>query len=205
MMLGCTGFYVGKDVSTDGRTLLCRTADFNPWSNCCRLEVVPHEEKANRFYRGVNGCEWELPEVTWKYVSTPMHTSLGRGRYDSACVNEKGLAITGTVTGRNAEWIKEIDPYVKSGFGESAAPGLLARCCATAAEAVELLGKIIEKVGHNGREIYMFADKDEAWYVEVYSGHQWAAVKMPENCVAAFGNQATDEPLSVFEYKEVTK
>lgn len=189
-VLACTGFYVGKGVSTDGTVLLGRTADFHPWTNCARLDITPRvENRPGRVCRGVNGCEWPLPATTWKFVSTPMHTSLGQGRYDSACVNEKGLAITGTVTGRNQEWIAEADPYVKNGFGESALPGLLAQCCTTARGAVEMLGEVVAKVGHNGREIYMFADRDEAWYVEVYTGHQWAAVRMPEDAVACYGNQ----------------
>ena len=46
--------------------------------------------------------------------------------------------------------------------------------------------KAIAERGHCGAEIYMFADMDEAWYLEVHTGHQWAAVKMPEDKVACF-------------------
>ena len=188
--LACTGAYVGRAVSEDGAVLLCRTVDLTPWTTCHRLNATPRVENSpGRAYKGVKGCSWDLPATTWKFVSTPMLSSMKRGDFDSACVNEKGLAITGTVTGRNAGWVAKADPYVKTGFGEYSMPGLLARCCTTAREAVELLGRVVARQGHNGPEIYMFADKDEAWYVEVYSGHQWAAVKMPEDKVAVFGNQ----------------
>lgn len=188
--LACTGFYVGKKVSEDGSVLVARTVDLSPWTTSHCLKVTPRVENApGRVYESVNGFRWELPATTWKFVSTPQLKSMGRGDFDSACVNEKGLVISGTVTGRHQKWIEDVDPFVKSGCGEAQVAGLLARCCATAREAVELLGRVIAEKGHNGREIYMFADRDEAWYVEAYSGHQWAAVKMPDDQVAVFGNQ----------------
>ena len=188
--IACTGFYVGKQVSEDGSVLVARTVDLSPWTTSHRLKVTPRVENApGRVYESVNGFRWELPATTWKFVSTPQLKSMGRGDFDSACANEKGLVISGTVTGRHQKWIEEVDPFVRSGCGEAQVAGLLARCCSTAREAVELLGRVIAERGHNGREIYMFADKDEAWYVEAYSGHQWAAVRMPDDQVAVFGNQ----------------
>jgi len=186
----CTGVYVGKKVSEDGSVLLCRTVDSSPWTSCHRISVAPRVENApGRIFTGKRGCRWELPETTWKVVSTPMLKSIGRGCYASACVNERGLAVTGTVTGKPGEIVDELDPFVEKGFAEESLPGLLALCCSTAREAVELLGKAVADQGHWGAEIYMFADNEEAWYVEVYSGHQWAAVRMPDDKVACFGNQ----------------
>ena len=78
---------------------------------------------------------------------------------------------------------------MKEGFGESSVVGLLALSCSTAREVVELLGKVVAERGHDMPEIYMVADKDEAWYIEVYTGHQWAAVRMPEDKVLVIGNQ----------------
>jgi len=108
---------------------------------------------------------------------------------DSACVNERGFAVSGTVTAHSTDKIRKVDPFVKDGAGEDSLPGLLALCCSTVQEALKLIGDVIASRGHNNGEIYMIADKDEAWYVEVYSGHQWAAVKMPEDKVACWGNQ----------------
>jgi len=188
----CTGMYVGKRVSEDGTALLGRTVDTAPWTSAHMYVVNPRVENvSNRICRSwMNGFRWELPATTWKFVSTPRLRTLGRGRMDSACANEKGVAITGTVTGFTEGKILALDPFVKDvGAGEDSLPGLLAQCCSTARDCVELLGKVVAKAGHNGPEIYMFADKDEAWYVEVYSGHEWAAVRMPEDKVACWGNQ----------------
>ena len=79
-------------------------------------------------------------------------------------------------------------PVVNGGVGEPNLPDYLIGKAATAREAVEILGRMIAEHGHAGAEIYMVADATEAWYVEVYTRHQWAAVKMPEEKVAGFGN-----------------
>lgn len=58
-----------------------------------------------------------------------------------------------------------------------------------AREAVENYGKIMETYGSSESNTFMIADQQEAWYLESYSGHQWCAVKMPEDAVAVFGNE----------------
>ena len=187
----CTGLYAGKGVTEDGIVYVARTVDSPPWTAGHRIEVSPRVENVpGRQYRAlVNGTVWELPATTWHCVSTPRLTVHCRGRRDSACVNECGVAITGTTTAQVNEKVLAVDPYVEDGFAEESLPGLLGICAASAREAVELLGRAIAAKGHVGTEIYMFADPDEAWYVEVYTGHQWAAVKMPEDAVAVYGNQ----------------
>ena len=186
----CTGLYAGKKATADGVTIIARTVDAPPWTAGHRIDVQPRVENApGRQYRAlVSGVTWDLPATTWHCVSTPRMTVHGRGRMDSACVNEKGVAITGTTTAHVNAKVLEVDPYVGTGFAEESMPGLLGLCAGTAREAVELLGRAIAEKGHQGTEIYMFADKDEAWYVEVYTGHQWAAVRMPEDAVSVYGN-----------------
>lgn len=169
----CTGMYAGRKVSVDGTVLIGRTVDTPPWSACFRSVSVP---------RG-NG-------VKYAYVCTPAVTAVGKGEFPSACANEAGLVISGTVTGRTREEILKLDPKNNpKSVGEYNLPGLVAANCATAQEALDYFAKIIAERGHLGAEIYMFADKNEAWYLEVYCGHQWAAVKMPDDKVACFGNQ----------------
>ena len=187
----CTGMYAGRKASADGTVLIGRTVDTGSWTSCHMIRVTPRVENApGRVFAGKRtGVTWNLPPTTWKFVSTPRVSSLHRGAMDSACINEKGLAVSGTVTAHTNPKVLSVDPFVKEGFGENSLPGLLIQCCATAREAVDLLGRAIAEKGHDNAETYMIADKDEAWYVEVYSGHEWAAVRMPEDKVAVFGNQ----------------
>ena len=80
------------------------------------------------------------------------------------------------------------DPVVYNDVGEPNLPDYMIGNAASAREAVELLAKAVAERVHDGSEIYMAADSNEAWYVEVYTGHHWAAVKMPEDKAAVFGN-----------------
>lgn len=186
----CSGLYVGRAVSADGLTLLARTVDSVP-ATCKRFEILPAvTNRTGRHYSSTDtGAEWPLPPSTYKAVTVPSVAWEKYGRYEGACANEKGLMITGTVTGYPNAAATNADPYVEAGFGEGSLPGLLISCSATAREAIELFGKVVTARGHAGGEIYMFADKDEAWYLEVYTGHQWAAVRMPEDCVMVIGNR----------------
>ncbi len=189
--MACTGMYAGRKVSADGTVLIGRTVDTSPWTSCHMIRVTPRvENQPGRVYAGMrSGVTWNLPPTTWKFISTPRISSLYRGVMDSACINEKGLAVSGTVTASTNAKTLAADPFVKAGFGEDSLPGLLIQCCATAREAIDLLGRVIAAKGHDNAETYMLADKDEAWYVEVYTGHQWVAVRMPEDKVAVYGNQ----------------
>ena len=189
--LACTGMYAGRKVSADGTVLIGRTVDAAPWVNAHMIRVTPRvEDLLGRLFVGTRtGVTWPLPATTWKYISTPRLSSLHRGEMDSCCINERGLAVSGTVTAFANEKALAVDPFVKDGFSEDSLPGLLIQCCATAREAVELAGRVISEKGHIGAEIYVFVDQTEAWYLEVYTGHQWAAVRMPDDKVAVFGNQ----------------
>ena len=64
-----------------------------------------------------------------------------------------------------------------------------------------MLAKICDKQGSGESNIVMINDKDEAWYMEMYTGHQYAAVKMPEDAVSVYGNEFMLENLE--DYDEV--
>ena len=178
----CTGFYVGKKVSADGTTMLGRTVDAAPWNGPMYLSRF---ERGERSYADgtANG---------YAFTCAAKSASIGVGFYGGGAINEKGVMLTATVTGRTREAATDVDPFKpvsEGGVGEPNLPDYMIGNAATAREAVELLGKAIADHGHAGPEIYMVADTDETWYIEVYTGHEWAAVRMPEDQVAVFGNQ----------------
>ena len=180
----CTGMYAGKKATSDGSVLIGRTVDFSPYNAtmyqqiCERGTLVSFGDRTNRY----------------RYVCAPKSTSLYAGRYAGSAANEKGVILTGTITGATRKEALEKDPFKSvedGGVGEPNLPDFLVGNAATAREAVRLLGDAVAERGHAGAEIYMAADTNEAWYVEVYTGHQWAAVKMPADKVAVFGNHFT--------------
>ena len=186
----CTGVYVGRKLTEDGATWIARTVDDRPLGLWHRFEVTPHQvTPTNRIYCGCRGFRRALPKETWRYVSTPRARSFGDGRFVSLGMNEKGLSLTGTVTAFTRKEILALDPFVPTGATEESTPEYLIASSATAAEAVDNLAKVMAENGSFDGNIYMFADPHEAWYVETYSGHAWAAVRMPEDKMATFGNQ----------------
>lgn len=48
----------------------------------------------------------------------------------------------------------------------------------SARDGVQRLGKIIEKHGAAEADGILFADRDEAWYMEIGSGHYWVAQRI---------------------------
>lgn len=175
-VVACSGFYAGRLTTADGTTLIGRTADYHPYSAASRIIKVEAGAASNRY----------------AHVQTPKVTALKRGPYAGGSVNEMGLMLTGTVTAGTCTSATNADPFVSAkagGVGEADLPGLVIGNCATAREGVIRLGEEIAKHGHRAPDIYLLADRTESWYMEVYTGHQWAAVKMPEDKVAVFGNQ----------------
>lgn len=202
----CTAVYVGPEVSADGSTIIARCNDHQGvWGN--HITVTPRVE--NKSGRLMAVCEdgsvkAELPATTYKYTATPYMNST-KAYIDeevndaAACTNEYGVAMTMSVTAYPNNATLEADPYVEKGLCEDAATDLVICQSKTAREAVEVLCGIIDKYGSKESNIAIIADQKEAWYVEIYGGHQYAAVKLPADKAAAFGNEYTLEYLSDYE------
>ena len=169
----CTGYYVGKEASASGHTIIGHTVD--AWNTAQAKQVVyPHSEEPGRMVT-VGANEVPLPDVTYHYTSTPFI----EGLWDNAVANEMGVTMTGSVTTYISDAMKAADPYVQDGASETWISGYIAAVSSSAREAVENYGKIMETYGSSESNTFMIADQQEAWYLESYSGHQWCAVKMP--------------------------
>ncbi|WP_192873776.1 C69 family dipeptidase, partial [Streptococcus suis] len=51
-----------------------------------------------------------------------------------------------------------------------------------------LIAKTIDEKGSAEGNIIVIADKNEVWYMEILSGHQYVAIKFPEDKYAIFAN-----------------
>ena len=79
--LACTGYYVGKQASASGHTIIGHTVD--AWNTAQAKQVVyPHSEEPGRTVT-VGANEVPLPDVTYQYTSTPFI----EGLWDSAVAN----------------------------------------------------------------------------------------------------------------------
>ena len=189
-VLGCTGVIVGKELTTDGSFIFGRNEDFldTPEHN---KNFVVHERGKNKpgtvFKDASNGFTYTLPEERFKYFSVPDVTP-EEGIFDEAGYNEYGVAIDTTVSADSNDKIKKIDPYVKDGIAESAMPTVILPYVKTAREGVLRLAEIIKTKGAAEGNILVIADKKEMWYIEIYSGHQFVAVKYPDDKFSVFPN-----------------
>ena len=105
--LACTGYYVGKQASASGHTIIGHTVD--AWNTAQAKQVVyPHSEEPGRTVT-VGANEVPLPDVTYQYTSTPFI----EGLWDNAVANEMGVTMTGSVTTYISDGIMAADPYVQ--------------------------------------------------------------------------------------------
>lgn len=184
----CTGFIIGKDLTTDGSTLYGRTEDLEPNHN---KNFVVRERKYNKagdkFVDETNGFSFDLPAVSYKYTAVPDVTP-EQGVFDEAGFNEEGVSISATVSASANDDIQKVDPYVKDGIAELALTSVVLPHVKTAKEGVELLSKIVREKGAAEGNIVTIADKTGVWYMEILSGHQYAAIKFPDDKYAVFPN-----------------
>ena len=205
----CTAVYVGKDASADGTTIIAKSNDYQAvWPNY--VEVTERvENEPGRAMPIDNGKTVlaPLPDTTYRYTSTPWMDSAtatnGLAHDATVCANEYGVVMEMSITSFSNKAALAADPLIEHGLSEFTAVDLVICQSATAREAVEVLCGLIDEYGSSEVNIAFIADQQEAWYVEMYSGHQYAAVKLPTDKVSAFGNEfslefASDYADSIF-------
>lgn len=201
----CTSVYVGSDVSADGSVIFSRSNDNQDVAGN-HITVTPRVENEPGRVMPINNngsVKTELPSTTYKYTATPSMNSTtaynGLGDDAAVCTNEYGVAMTMSVTAFVNDEAMKADPLVEEGLTEFTATDLVVCQSKTAREGVEVLLGLIDKYGSSETNIAIIADQKEVWYVEMYTGHQYAAVKLPTDKVAAFGNEFSLEYMSDFE------
>ena len=199
----CTAVYVGSDVSADGSIIFARSNDHQDvWANHITVTERVENEPGRYMPISIDGnVKTEIPATTYKYTATPFMNSTvaysGCTRDAAVCTNEYGVAMTMSVTAFPNNEALEADPLVGEGLTEFCAPDLVVCQSKTAREAVEVLLGYIDKYGSSESNIAIIADQNEVWYVEMYTGHQYAAVKLPADKVSVFGNETESDRKSV--------
>lgn len=201
----CTAVYVGSDASDDGTTIIGKSNDYQAnWGNYVTItERVENKEGRTMPVDNDKTVFASLPATTYRYTSTPWFDSTtkqnGLGRDATVCTNEYGVAMIMSITSFSNAAALDADPLIEHGLSEFTAVDLVTCQSKTAKEAVEVLLSLINEYGSSEVNIALIADQKEAWYVEMYNGHQYAAVKLPSDMVAAFGNEFSLEYVEDYE------
>lgn len=188
-VLACTTVVAGKKATADGSVLVARNEDMtSAWTKHFVVKPRTVNKKGEVFKAADNGFEYPLPEISYKYTSTP-DWDPSEGYFEEAGINEFQVAVSATESANYNDKAKAADPLVEDGITEASITSVILPRIKTAKEGVVLVGKIIEEKGAGEVFGLTIADPNEAWYVEAGSGHRWAAVRVPDDSYLIAANQ----------------
>ena len=185
----CTSVLVGKAASLDGSTMIARTEDNVRACAPKRFTVVPERRwTREQFVSAGNGFTMELDGAALRYTSTP-EGDPSEGLYEEAGINAAGVAMSATESTYANERVLALDPLVEDGLAEDALLSVVLPFVASAREAVRRIGDIVAAHGSAESNSILVADADEVWYLELATGHQWAAQRIPDDAYAVCANR----------------
>ena len=191
--LACTGVYFGNATTTDGTTIYGRSEDLEEDHDKVWQVWEAEDHNAGDMYEDNYGFTCPYPAHTLQFTACRDTTDMGETApnkiaYGEVGINEKGVSISATVSTRYNNKIAAVDPLVDTGIAEISIATIVLQEATTAKEGVKILGDIVEKYGAGECNILTIGDTTETWYMEIVSGHQWVAKKLPSNKVAVFSN-----------------
>ena len=192
----CCGFIIGRQLTKDGTTLFGRTEDYPYYPNGGKHNKNYVVVDAKTYNEGdqiedeSNGFTYPHATNEMKYTATydSARGDGSNGAFGEHGFNEAGVSMTATVTAIPNKKVLTTDPLKADGLPEAAMLDVILPRVKTAREGVELLAKVIEEKGSAEGNVVVFSDQNETWYMEILSGHQYVAVKVPEDKYAVFAN-----------------
>lgn len=191
----CTNIIVGKQASADGSVFVSYSADsYGMYGNIYshRGGVHPQGEMRKVYDWDTNKYHGEIAQAQRTY------NVVGQ-------MNEHQVSITETTFGGREElWETE-------GIIDYGSLIYIALERATSArEAITIMTALVDEYGYCSEgESFSICDKNEAWIMEMIGkgkgqkGAVWAAVRIPDDCVAAHANQSRITRLSQYDKKSV--
>ncbi|MDR1134626.1 MAG: C69 family dipeptidase [Clostridiales Family XIII bacterium] len=189
----CTGLYLGKDTTENGSVIWGRSEDISArYSKILTVHPVEYHEEGD-MYESSTGFKWPYPERTLRYTlakDSYFNERISPEPYAEVGINEKNVAISATVTissAKQAITAAGNDPMVSArngGLIETDLATVVLMNAETARGAIELIANVIDTKGAGGREAFTVSDPNEVWYMEILSGHQYVAVKAPDDKIA---------------------
>lgn len=201
----CTVMYVGKSVSENGLPIIARTGDGRNSLIYLNVRVYEKNELASKVMKGKGGFTWDMPKETYQFTGFPRSKAVDTAEFWAvSTMNEEGLAVSATLSCfSDEERVLKYDPFIDTGITEDNIAGVLAATCNSAKGAMEYLANIIDIKGSGEPNIVLTLDQNEAWLMEIYSGHQYCAIKLPDDKATTIGNEFFLDTLSSFDDKDI--
>ncbi|MEA3450275.1 MAG: C69 family dipeptidase [Bacteroidota bacterium] len=177
--IDCYTIVVGKNASATGSVLVAHNED-DYGDLIVNLFKVPANYDTDSLVELTTGISIPQVKKTFSYV----WFETTQQKFGDFFVNEFGVTICSnacTSKEKNAEGKIDYDLRI-----------LVAQRAASARQAVEIAGELVEKYGYasSGRT-YCFADAHEAWLMAVVRGNHWVAQRVPDDKVAIVPNYYT--------------
>ena len=192
----CCGFIIGRQLTKDGTTLFGRTEDYPYYPNGGKhnknfvVVDAKNYKEGDQLEDESNGFTYPHAASEMKYTATydSARGDGSNGAFGEHGFNEAGVSMTSTVTAIPNKKVLKTDPLTENGLPEAAMLDVILPRAKSAREGIELLAKVIEEKGSAEGNTVVIADQKETWYMEILSGHQYVAVKVPEDKYAVFAN-----------------
>lgn len=192
----CCGFIIGRQLTKDGTTLFGRTEDYPYYPNGGKhnknfvVVDAKNYKEGDQLEDESNGFTYPHAASEMKYTATydSARGDGSNGAFGEHGFNEAGVSMTSTVTAIPNKKVLKTDPLTEKGIPEAAMLDVVLPRVKSAREGVEFLAKVIEEKGSAEGNTVVIADQKETWYMEILSGHQYVAVKVPEDKYAVFAN-----------------
>ena len=192
----CCGFIIGRQLTKDGTTLFGRIEDYPYYPNGGKhnknyvVVGAKNYKEGDQLEDESNGFTYPHATSEMKYTATydSARGDGSNGAFGEHGFNEAGVSMTSTVTAIPNKKVLKTDPLTENGIPEAAMLDVVLPRVKSAREGVEFLAKVIEEKGSAEGNVVVFADQNETWYMEILSGHQYVAVKVPEDKYAVFAN-----------------
>lgn len=184
----CTTILVGKNASADGSAFAGRTAD-NTKMAAAKLAIFPACEETGtyEFTDPESGFTMKLPKANYRCIIEPIYSEFPDLWWESG-FNDAGVGISSTESLETNEAVQAVDPFVEGGMSEENIPRLVLPYITSAKEGVQRIGSFVEQYGMLSPEGVALIDENEIWYMEILSGHQWAAHRLPDDEYACIAN-----------------
>jgi len=186
---------VGKKAAMEGTNYIARNED-NFVANWPKRFYI-QEAVSNRhetYVSAYNKLTVELPETAYRYTTSP-DANPDEGLYEEDGINEKNVGMSATESVTANEKVLAYDPLIENGVAEDSITTLVLPYIDSARDGVKKLAELIAKYGSTESNGIEFFDNDDIWYMEIATGHQWVAIRIPDDCYAVAANQIGIEEI----------